>query len=109
MDPTAVAAPVVLIDDPVRTLHMQIEEARKESAPSRFRWEDVRAFRDYARGRQRDTLSPEQRRMLRGVRTYRVVDNIAHKVIFELTNRVQLLRWRVPDETVQDHLDELWV
>ena len=109
MDPALVSVPVVLINDPVRTLHTAIEEERKESAPSRFRWEDVKTFRDYSRGRHRDTLSHEQRRMLRGVRSFRAVENLSHKVIFELANRVQLLGWVVANEPVDAYLTELWV
>jgi hypothetical protein len=47
--------------------------------------------------------------MLRGVRSYPAVDNVANKVVFELANRLQLLSWQVADEAVSDHLAELWV
>lgn len=90
-------------------LHQDIEEERTAAAPSGTYWSDIRRYRLYDRGKQADTLSPQQRRMLRGVLGNPFADNAVHKVVTEHANRVVMTGWACDAAPVRTYLEELWV
>lgn len=94
---------------PPANIHEQIDDDRKSSLPEGSSWEDIQTYRLYDRGKQASTLSPAQKRMLRGLLGASFSDNILHKVVFEHAYRLALQKWTVPDKAVQDYLDRLWI
>lgn len=73
-------------------IHTQIEEARKDAMP----WAStIKTFRQYARGRQRGTLTAAQQRILRSLLGNRFSDNVCAMVLEQLSNRLILARFEV--------------
>ncbi len=91
---------------PNETIHDRIEEERKVALPEA---RNVRYFRDYARGRQKGTLTAYQMYILRGLLTHKFCDNVCKKVLSELRNRLKLARFDVQDNQVLEFLRDFWV
>lgn len=92
------------------SIHDQIQAERKAALPEAAQ---VRDFRDYARGRQRGTLTPGQQRILRGLLGNLFCDNVCKRVLQELRNRLRLARFEVagngqPAEAIGTYLETLW-
>jgi hypothetical protein len=88
------------------SLHDQIKRERDEALPEASL---VQVFRNYAKGRQRGTLSAAQRAMLKMVLGQRFADNVCLEILRALAGRVTLTRWQVDNAQAQAYLDELWV
>jgi hypothetical protein len=88
------------------TIHDRIEEDRKRALPEATK---IKYFRDYARGRQRGTLTPYQMHIMRGLLTHKFCDNICKKVLAELRNRLKLARFDAGDDKLVEFLRDFWV
>lgn len=86
-------------------LHEDIDEERKSLMPEAGL---IRTFREYARGRQKGTLNPAQQRILRSLLGNRFCDNVCAMVLQELSNRLLLARFDVPDVRVEEALRDDW-
>ena len=99
----------MLIEQPVNDLvelQGRIEADRKAAFPKPG---DINAYRNYARGRQRSTLTPDQRKVLTGVVGNQYCDNVCKRILVVLTGRIRLLKLNAPDKAMQAFLDELFV
>src|SRR3712207_4080167 len=95
----------------IETIHDRIEGRRQEALPEA---DSLRTFRDYARGRQRATLTPGHERILRGLLGNLFCDNVCKRVLQELRNRLRLVRFSIEgDQSVTspllEFLHNLWV
>jgi hypothetical protein len=93
------------------SIHDRIESERKRALP---RAEDVKAFRNYARGRHPGTLTVGQQRILRGLLGNLFCDNVCKRILQELRNRLRLVRFSVgagetESRAVHEYLREVWV
>lgn len=88
------------------SIHARIEEERKRALPEARKVID---FRNYARGKQKGTLTPFQLYILRGLIGKMFCDNVCKKVLGELRNRLKMSRYDVADQQVLEFLRELWV
>jgi hypothetical protein len=88
------------------TIHEQLEDDRKRSQPEAPK---VKDFRNYARGKQRSTLTPYQRHIMRGLFGHTFCDNICKKVLSEIRNRLKLARFDVADDAVLQFLHDFWI
>lgn len=86
-------------------IHERVEEERALAFPDP---NEVRIFRDYARGRQRNTLTREQNRALKGARII-IVENVLRRVLRVLTDRIQVTGYQVPATDVEAYLKLVWV
>lgn len=68
----------------------------------------VRDYRDYAEGKQRGTLTSDQRRFLHGVVAHDHADNVCDVVLATAASRLELTGFRVDDDATQTFLDELF-
>lgn len=94
------------------TDHLKLHTQRDQYSEE---WGLIPKYREYARGKQGDTLTADQRVALKGVDVYDRADNICHPILAEGSDRVRLLSpqerkmpW-VEDATVQAFLDELYI
>lgn len=87
-------------------IHAEIEQERKAAMPDP---EIVKTFRQYARGVQRSTLGAGQEMILRGILGNLFCDNICKRIIVEVRNRLELIRYEVPNEAVSTELRNQWV
>jgi hypothetical protein len=91
-------------------IHAQIEADRTAALPAAAALE---AFREYARGRHRSTLTAGQAHILRGLLGNLFCDNVCKRVLAELRNRLRLARFEVSGTAgdaaaVGDFLERLW-
>ena len=91
-------------------IHERIEGERRAGLPEAER---VRDFREYARGRQRGTLTLGQQRILRGVLGHPFCENVCRRVLGEVRNRLRLARFEVAGggagaEAVTAFLEKVW-
>lgn len=91
-------------------LHARIEDERKRALPKA---EDIKAFRNYARGRHAVTLTTGQMRILRGLLGNLFCDNVSKRILQELRNRLRLVRFELAadeqtSKAVLDHLTTVW-
>lgn len=82
-----------------------IDRQRKAHDPHPER---VRDFRNYARGKQRGTLTQQQQRILRGVTGHMFADNVCRMVLLACTSRLQVIRFHCDAEPVAKYLFKLW-
>lgn len=93
-----------------KTLHERIDDDRENALPDGSRWDELVTYRKYFRGKQRSTLTLDQRRMLHGVLGHDHSDNIIKKAVTEPATRVELTGWEVDDETALVYLmEDLWI
>lgn len=88
------------------TIHERIESERDVALPEA---RNIRYFRDYARGKQKATLTAYQQYVLRGLLTHKFCDNVCKKVLSELRNRLKLARFDVQNDAVLSFLRDFWV
>lgn len=93
----------------VDSIHTKIERDRKAAAPEGTKWDHIRTYRSYARGRNQKTLNADQLRILSGVLKHSFSDNVLKMILWEHANRVRLSRFDVEDNDVSDFLFDLWV
>lgn len=98
------------------TIHERIERERSSTAPSSGsmskktgKWEIIREFRDYARGRQLKTLNADQMRIMSSVVKHDFSDNVLQLILWTHANRLRVARFDVEDDAVSDFLYDLWV
>jgi hypothetical protein len=91
---------------PDEPINVKIDRERKAHDPHPER---VRDFRNYARGKQRGTLTTAQQRILRGVTGHTFADNVCRMVLLACTSRLQVIRFDCPDAAVSKYLHDLWV
>src|SRR4051812_40884633 len=86
-------------------INVRVDRERKahDAHPER-----VRDFRNYARGKQRGTLTPTQQRVLRGVTGHLFADNVCRMVLLACTSRLQIVRFDCAAVPVTDFLHDLW-
>jgi hypothetical protein len=94
---------------PTTNVHERIEKDRRVSQPERTRWQTVKNFRLYARGRQRGTLNADQIRLLEGVTGNPFCDNVCSLILDEHAGRLRLARFDVENNEVSDYLFDMWV
>lgn len=87
------------------SLHDEIERQRGEAFPEAS---DLKDFRDYARGRQTATLTPDQRRVLASVANHRFADNVVRMILAAAASRLELTGFLVDDQTATGFLADLW-
>lgn len=92
-------------------IHEQIEQERKRALPKA---EDVKKFRNYAKGLHPGTLTPGQQRILRGLLGNLFCDNVCKRILQELRNRLCLARFSVAaseseSAAILAYLKEVWV
>lgn len=90
------------------SIHEQIESDRERAYPPG----DVsliRRFRDYARGRQRGTLTREQMKVLQGLLGNRFSDNVCRRILSVATARTEFLQWEVDNTAVSDFLEGVFI
>jgi hypothetical protein len=92
-------------------VHARIEAERKRALPKP---EDVKKFRNYARGRHPGTLTIGQQRILRGLLGNLFCDNVCKRILQELRNRLRLARFDVAageaeQKALLTFLKDLWV
>lgn len=66
-------------------------------------------YREYARGEQPCTLTPEQEELLAGINGNDRADNVCHQIVAEAADRLELVGFEVPNAPVQAFLDELYI
>lgn len=88
-----------------KTIQERIDADRKAAIA---RPQMVRHFRNYARGKQRSTLTTAQAQILRGVTGQTFCDNVCKMVLLAAASRLRLVRFDVDDTAVLDYLRELW-
>ncbi|HEY0006930.1 MAG TPA: phage portal protein [Pyrinomonadaceae bacterium] len=93
------------------SIHEQIEEERRCSLPKA---EEVKAFRQYARGRHPSTLTTGQQRILRGLLGNLFCDNVCKRILQELRNRLRLVRFDLStdgqgERSIGTYLESVWV
>lgn len=93
------------------SIHDRIEAERKRVLPKA---EDVKAFRNYARGRHPGTLTAGQQRILRGLLGNLFCDNVCKRILQELRNRLRLARFDVAageaeQKALLTYLKDVWV
>lgn len=88
------------------TIHDRIDSERDVALPEARK---LRYFRDYARGKQKGTLTGYQMYILRGLLTHKFCDNVCKKVLSELRNRLKLARFDVDNEQVLIFLRDFWI
>lgn len=89
-------------------IHERIERERKAAMPQP---KQLRTFRRYARGRQRNTLNSHQKRVLRSLMGNLFCDNVVGRVLGELRDRLRLVRFEVGGsggERIEEYLSTLW-
>lgn len=86
--------------------HEEVDTARRAAFPDPA---IVDQYRNYARGRQRNTLTREARRVLRGCIGNLFCENVLKRLLTVLTDRIVLLDFSVNDKTVKTFLDDVWV
>jgi hypothetical protein len=91
------------------SLHTVVERERKLSAPEGYRWEHVKEFRAYARGRNKATLNADQVRIMAGVLKHKFSDNVLKMILNAHANRLRVARFDVADVRVQEFIFETWV
>lgn len=91
---------------PERTIHDRIEEDRDLAQPEANK---LKYFRNYARGKQKATLTGYQMYILRGLLSHKFCDNICKKILSELRNRLKLARFDVANEGVLEYIRDFWV
>lgn len=92
---------------PVSTsIHDRIQEERDLALPEATQ---LKYFRNYARGKQKATLTGYQMYVLRGLLTHKFCDNVCKKVLSELRNRLKLARFDVADAGVLEFIRDFWV
>lgn len=91
-----------MADEPI---HKRIEEERDLALPEA---KNLKYFRNYARGKQKATLTGYQQYVLRGLLTHKFCDNICKKILSELRNRLKLARYDVPNDDVLEFLRDFW-
>src|SRR6185295_10382975 len=89
-----------------QSIHERIEEERKIALPEAG---NLKYFRNYARGKQKATLTGYQQYVLRGLLTHKFCDNVCKKVLSEIRNRLKLARFEVADPQVLEFLRDFWV
>lgn len=87
------------------SLHDDIDEERKAAMPDAAM---VARFRKYAKGDQRGTLTAAQQRILRSVLGNKFADNVCKMVLQQLSNRLLLARFDVPNRSVEMYLRDVW-
>lgn len=100
--------------DTASSIHSQIEYERSTAQPNAA---NLKIYRNYARGRQRGTLTRGQQRILRGLTGNRFADNVCGMTLGEISNRLLLTRFEVAGDddqasaaaAVESFLRELWV
>lgn len=93
------------MSDQSLSIHTLIEADRRAASPDAAA---VKVFRQYARGRQRGTLTAGQERILRGLLGNLFCDNVCKRILSELRNRLRLVRFEVPNAAVTRYLEQLW-
>jgi hypothetical protein len=93
------------------SIHETIDAARKAALPEA---EELKKFREYARGRHKSTLTAGQGRILRGLLGNLFCDNVCKRILQELRNRLRLARFEVSGtgngaEAIEAYLESLWV
>lgn len=85
------------------SIHERIEQERKVALPEA---QLVRDFRNYARGKQKNTLNNYQRKVLRGVLGHVFCDNVCRKILQETRNRLKFNRYDIEEseQTTKDTL-----
>jgi hypothetical protein len=87
-------------------LHDRIKRERDAAQPEARK---VRTYRHYAEGRQRGTISHEQRRILNSLIGHDHADNLMDAVLDAAASRLDLTGFRVADEAVSAYLAEFFV
>lgn len=85
--------------------HERIEEERAAAFPNPV---EVRTFRDYARGRQRNTLTREQNKYLKGSQIL-LCENVLKRVLIVLADRIRVTGYQVADSATETYLKDVWV
>lgn len=103
-------------ETPVESIHTRLERERAAMAPtggswakSRGDWAIIQTFRDYARGRQKQTLNADQIRIMQGVLKHNFSDNVLKQILWAHANRLRVARFDVDDDAVADFLFDTWV
>lgn len=97
---------------PAEGLHERITRERSASLPEA---DLVKTFREYARGRQRGTLSTTQTRVLRGLLGNIFCDNLCYSILAAPAQRLKLARFEVDSESetvskpILEFLHTVWV
>ncbi len=91
---------------PLTTIHDRIQEERDIALPEA---NQLKYFRNYARGKQKGTLTGYQMYILRGLLTHKFCDNVCKKVLSELRNRLKLARFDVANAEVLEFIRDFWV
>jgi hypothetical protein len=82
------------------SIHDRIRQEREAATPEAER---LKTYRRYARGRHRDTLNAQQRRVLRQLVGNIFCDNVVATILSELRNRLRLARFEVDgDDAASD-------
>ena len=87
------------------SLHAKLEREREAAMPDAA---DLMVWRNYARGRQDQPLSADQKRHLAGLTKHRFADNVCHKVLAIGASRLELTGFAVENQAVQAFLADLW-
>ena len=87
-------------------IHRRISRERSAALPDAAM---VRDYRSYAEGKQRATISAEQKAILGSVYGHEFADNVCDLILSTAASRLELTGWRVDDEATKTFLDDLYV
>jgi hypothetical protein len=88
------------------SIHLRLERERKAALPEASR---LRDFRNYARGRQKGTLTTGQQQILRSLVGQRFCHNVCKAILKAASGRLQLARFDVANAGVEEWLKDFWV